>query len=215
MIGAILLLIVVILTLISVSFMAGRMSVKPAPKEPLFAAPIIPVSSEVAAYQERVQVMAERIAFLERVQVVPATPFVQLPAPAVVPTRFEIHMSERLAVEVIRLREQLETVTGMFVSAERRRAQHWRSLKRLRAQVRTWVPVEVADRETELRGRALVVARKTSTRAAVVTEAVGTVQTMVREHEDFEALLPELFAEVDRILFDALHADQHMIPVAS
>jgi len=158
-------------------------------------APFVTPSAQLVAALELVAICEARIAVLESVEVAPASRFLAL-EPLTVPDPIEAHTVQSLMDELQDTRTELAETKELLAVTERRRSQHWRSLKRLRATVKRMVDVAELGYTEALRMRSLSVAKTAQNRAAELSSALSEVEvarmeamTLEEFNESFEAIL--------------------------
>lgn len=158
-------------------------------------APFIPPSAQLSAALNMVAARDLRIEVLESVTVVPVSAWSVLPW-QVIPDPVVVFREQTLMDEVQNLQHQLLEMAELLAVTERRRAQHWGSLRRLRARMPKLVDVAELAYTEALRMRSLSVAKTAQSRAAELSTALSEVEvarmeamTLEEFNESFEAIL--------------------------
>lgn len=158
-------------------------------------APFIPPSAQLSAALNMVAARDLRIEVLESVTVVPVSAWSVLPW-QVIPDPVVVFREQTLMDEVQNLQHQLLEMAELLAVTERRRAQHWGSLRRLRARMPKLVDVAELAYTEALRMRSLSIAKTAQSRAAELSTALSEVEvarmeamTLEEFNESFEAIL--------------------------
>lgn len=167
-----------------------------------FPVPIVPPSVELQAALQRIEVLTERVAFLEQVEVVPATPYTALPW-QLVPSPARTFWVQGILDDVQDLRAEVQRLEDLVAWKDSLRARYLARWKSAQRRLKAMVPVESFEAVEDLRTRSLTVAKSASSRAAELSTALTELEVA-----RFESLTLDQFnAECDLIL------DRHQLPV--
>lgn len=172
----------ILIALIGASFYAGRQSMLPRVREAVTMFPpvtfMVEPSAELAARDAVIAAQTGVIEVITTTQVTAPSPFTVLPAPAQVPSRVEVAVSERLALLVMELRQDLEAVIAERDYFYHLKTKHWAALKKARARIAELQPKTLYYddflRECELKTAYHDKARTFADRITTAREAIAS-----------------------------------------